>query len=196
MRYPKLEETLAKVLTTDYQVGRREANRIATHAAKKYVSRVHVAGSYREEFYLWNVTFKWHAFCGGVLEGEMAPSGDRFAGLTLIGALQWLDVMSRTSRSTAARQVFLEEMLLNHVEAATCMALWKQEVEAEPHTPDDTQEALLKRANAVLTENTFETVEAPRLGEAMDRLQELKAVTSRNGFYRLKKKMKYQVLED
>ena len=46
MCYPNLEETLAKVLTTNYQISDEEANRIAEYAAKKDISRVHVAGSF------------------------------------------------------------------------------------------------------------------------------------------------------
>lgn len=190
MRYTNLDETLARVLTTDYQISNDEANHIATHAAQKYVSIVDVAGSEYEEFHLWNVTFRWHALCGGVVESEMALSGDRFAGLLLIGALRWLDVQRWASRST------FEKMLLDHVEAATCMALWKQEAETQPHTPDDTHEALLKRINAILMESAFEAIDAQRLREAMDRLEELRCLTSRNGFYRLKEAMNYEVLED
>lgn len=190
MRYTNLDETLTKVLTTDYQMPDEEANRIAADAAKKYVSVVLAAGSHYEEFHLWHVTLKWHAFCGRVVHSEFALSDDRFAGLPLVGALRWLEAMSWNLRNT------LEAMLLNHIEAATCMALWKQEAEAQPHTPDDTPDALLNRANAILTKNAYEAIDAHRLHEAMERLRELRCLTSRNGFYRLKEELKYEVLED
>ena len=59
---------------------------------------------------------------------------------------------------------------IDHVEAATCRALWKQEAEAQPYSPDDTLEALLTRVNEILKATAFGAIDKQRLQEAMDRL--------------------------
>ncbi len=46
MRYPNLDETLARFLTTNYQLSDEGANRIAEHAAKTYLSTVHIGSSF------------------------------------------------------------------------------------------------------------------------------------------------------
>ena len=89
-----------------------------------------------------------------------------------------------------------EDLDLDHVEAATCMALWKQEAEAQPFSPDDTPEALLKRVNNILRETPFNAIDKDRLQEALDRLKMVKSLTSRAGWYRLKEEMSYQMPEE
>ena len=76
------------------------------------------------------------------------------------------------------------------------MALWKQEAEAQPYSPDDTLEGLLKQVNEILKEASFSVIDKQRLQEAMDRLKTLRCLTSRAGWFRLKAAMNYQVPEE
>lgn len=76
------------------------------------------------------------------------------------------------------------------------MALWAQEAETHPYSPDDTLGALLKRVNDILSETPFGPINKDRLHEAVDRLKMIKCLTSRAGWYRLKEEMKYQMPEE
>ena len=188
-----LKETLVKTLTIGYQVAGEEASQIAAQVGA-YLSVEDVGGAH---FELLNVTLRWHALCGEVVQGEMVPA-DRFAGLPLIGVLRWFDGMRFYFQFNAKFEDYKprEDLHLDHVEAAACMALWTQEAEAQPYSPDDTLEALLARVNQILRETAFDAIGKQRLRDAMDRLLMIRCLTSREGWHRLKAEMKYQMPEE
>ena len=195
MRHDPLSDfrnTLVKTLTTGYQVTDEEANRIAAQVGT-YLTVNDIGGLH---FELLNVTLKWNVLCGDVVKGDIVLSDGRFAGLPLIGALRWFDGMRYYFQFNARYAPDREALDLDHVEAATCMAFWKQEAEAQPYSPDDTLEALLKRVNEILRETAFEGIDKQRLQEAMERFKVLGCLTSRAGWYRLREEMKYQVPEE
>lgn len=186
-------DTLVKVLTVDYLVPDEEATRIAVHLSDRYLSCVDVGGLH---FELLNVTLKWYALCGDVVEGDLALLEGRFAGLLLVGVLRWFDGMRYYHQFSAPYSPNREDLDIDHSEAATCMALWKQEAEAQPYSPDDTPEALLKRVNEILSETAFGAIDKQRFQEAMERLTVLGCLTPRAGWYRLREEMNYQVPEE
>ncbi len=187
-----LRNIVVKTLTAGYQVRDEEAGAIAARVGT-YLDVEDVGGAH---FELLNVTLNWKALCGAVVEGEMVLAG-HFAGLPLVGALRWFDSMRYYYQFNANWQYpHREALAIDHVEAATCMALWKQEAEAPPYSPDDTLEGLLERANDSLREAAFETIDKGRLQAVMDRLKMLRCLTSRAGWYRLRDVMKYQIPEE
>ncbi len=188
-----LKNTLVETLTTRYQVADDEATRIAAQVAT-YLSVDDVGGPH---FELLNVTLHWHALCRDVVQGEIGVA-EGFAGLPLLGVLRWIDGMRFYFQFNAKFEAYSprEDLAIDHVEVATCMALWRQEAEAQPHSPDDTMEALLKRVNDVLRETSFDSIDEERLREAMDRLKTIKCLTPRAGGHRLREEMKYQMPEE
>lgn len=190
------KKALVAILTDEGEVADEEAARIATTVTDAYLTVEDVSGSVH--FYLLNVALRWQALCGAVAEGKIAFSDSHFAGLLLVGVLRWFDSMRYYHQFNAPRasRPAREALFLDHIEAAACMALWHQAAEAQPHSPDDTSEALLGRANAVLREAGLDSIDKPRLQEAMERLQTLGCLTPRDGFLRLRDEVKYQVPEE
>lgn len=158
-----------------------------------YLSCVDIGGPHLE---LLNVTLKWDALCGGVVEGDISLAADLFAGSPLIGALRWFDRMRYYHQFGAPHSPHREDADVDHVEAATCMALWKQRTEERRYSPGDPLGALLEGVNDVLSKAAFATIERQRLREAMDRLKLLGCLTARAGWYVLREEMKYQVPEE
>ena len=186
-----LRNLLVKTLTTDYRASDEEAGSIAAQVGT-YLDVDDVGGPH---FELLNVALRWNALCGAVAEGQMVLTG-RFAGLPLIGVLRWFDSMRYYYQFNAHHAPRREALDIDHVEAATCMALWAQEAEAQPYSPDDTVEALLERVNAILKETAFDAIDKERLQDAMDRLKTLSCLVSRKGWYWLREEMKYQMPEE
>lgn len=173
----------------DHLMEEEEAAQIAAQVSDGYLSCVDVGGAH---FELLNVTLKWNAFCGGVVEGDVVLSGGRFTGLPLIGALRWFDRMRYYHQFGAPYSPHREDIHIDHVEAAACMALWEQGNEE----PDRPLEALLERVNDILGEAALGAIDEQRLREAMDRLKTLGCLTPRAGWYGLREEMGYQVPEE
>ena len=186
-----LTALVAETLTTGYQVADDEATRIAQHV-RTYLTVDDIGGAH---FELLNVTLRWHALCGAVAKGELAVP-DRWAGVPLIGVLRWVDGMRYYHQAKAPVAPHREDLAIDHAEAAACMALWRQEAEAESYSPDDTPAALLKRVNAILQTTPYDPIDTDCLREAMDRLKTIHCLTPRAGWLRLREEMKYQVPEE
>lgn len=174
-------EALIQVLTTRAHVPDEEAHRSATEAARRYISSSGIGEG--RWVVLWNVSFKWKAFCQDLISGEFALPDALFPGLPLFGALRWLEKMGGV----------YPRMNLDHVEAATCMALWQQEATAQPYSPNDTLDALLLRVNDILPAHGFATIDKARIQEAVHCLLKLKCLASRNGWHRLKEEVTFQI---
>lgn len=172
---------------------KEEVTQIAAQISNIYLSCVDIGGAH---FELLNVTLKWDALCGGVVEGDISLPDNRFAGLPLIGALRWFDGMRYYHQFDAPYSPHREDADVDHVEAATCMALWNQGNEGQPYSPADPLGALLERVNDILGKAAFASIERQRLREAMDRLKLLSCLTARAGWYVLREEMKYQVPEE
>ena len=186
-------QTVVKVLTLDHQMRQQEATEVAAEVSERYLSCVNVGG---RDFELLNVTLRWQAFCGGVVEGDIALADGRFAGLPLVGALRWFDRMRYYHQFGAPYSPNREDLDVDHVEAATCMALWKHDAEAMPYWPEDALAVLLEPVNEILRETTFGPIDKGRLREAVDRLKAAHCLTPRAGWYGLREEMRYQVPEE
>lgn len=158
--------TLTEVFESGYQMTDKEASRLAQHVTRRYFSAEDVAGGAG----VWHIRLALHALCQDVVAGNIPPGDGCFVGVPVIGVLRWMQGHQH----------------IDHVEAATCMALVQQEAEAQPYTAEDTQEALLGRVNGLLKAAAFEAVDNTRLGAAMARLKALDGLASRKGWYRLK----------
>ena len=170
-----------------------EAARIAANVSDRYFSCVNVGD---QHFELLNVTLRWQAFCGGVVQGEVRPPGGRFAGLPLVGALRWFDGMRYYHQFGATYAPDREAIKVDHVEAAACMALWKREAGEMPYWPDDPLAELLDPVNDVLREAAFDRVDKERLRKAVERLKMMQCLATRAGWYGLREEMRYQVPEE
>ena len=185
-------DLLVEALTTDDHGSDEEVRQIAAQAGA-YLDVDDVGGPH---FELLNITLEWNALCRALVEGEVALSG-RFAGLPLVGVLRWFDSMRYYYQFNANWQYpHRDDLAIDPVEAATCMALWQQEAEAQPYSPGETVEALLERVNDILGETAFDSIDKPRLQDALDRLKTLRCLTARAGWYRLREEMKFQIPEE
>jgi hypothetical protein len=185
-----LNNLVAQTLIFNFRVPNEEAQRVAAQVGEFLVVE-DVGGKH---FELLNVTLQWNALCGSILDSKLILSGNRFAGLPLIGVLRWFGAMRNNNVSQLPS--FRGSIDVDHIEAAVCMALRKQETEAQSYSPDDTYEALFKRANAILSEGGFDSIEIQRFREAMNRLRQLQCLTSRTGSYRLKDEVRFQIPEE
>lgn len=186
-------QAIVEALTLDAPMWENEATRIAADVSDRYFSCVNVGDRH---FELLNVTLRWQAFCGGVVEGDVRLSDGRFAGQPLVGALRWFDRMRYYHQFGAPYAPDREAVQVDHVEAATCMALWKREVGGMPYWPEDPLGVLLDPVNEILREAAFGTIDKGRLREAVDRLKTVQCLTTRAGWYGLREEMRYQVPEE
>lgn len=186
-----LTKALARQMSPD------EAGRIAGEVTDGFFTSVDVGGPH---FELLNVTLRWKALCGEVAEGRLA-SGT--AGLSLIvGALRWFDSMRYYHQfggtSSFDQRYHRERIDFDHVDAATCLALWRREA-AAPRPPGeaslDPRDVLLPDVTDVLGRGR-EAVDRQRLREAVDRLETVECVQPRDGWYGLRVEMAYQVPEE
>ena len=116
-----------------------EAKRVAGRVGG-YLTVAAVSGSVH--FELLDVTLRLNDLCGAAVRGELTRYRDGFAGLPLIGVLIWIRRMGAAfyliegSRlPNRVSSVGSPRAPIDRVEAATCLAPWRQEAEARPHTP-------------------------------------------------------------
>jgi hypothetical protein len=180
---------ISGVLVFDQQQNEAAARRVASEVADGYLSVDDVGGP---GFELLNVSLAWRSLCADVASNRVASADDDFGGWVILGVLRWLDRMGSfaVSRGSAVADAVGE---LDHIEAATCLAV--QQLDAEPVLADP-HAALYRRVEAIVAAHGLGSADQERVRAARARLERLGCLMPHRGRLGLRDEIRFQMPEE